>query len=206
MAKNKNIIRNINLLPPEYREKERYSINRILWIAFFLVLFAGSAFLYFTLENEIFTKENEVRSLQVQLTAIEKVIAEVQNLERDKAALAERVDVIEGLINNQSRLTRVLGDFSETALPEVWLDNLSINANQTFNFSANTFNNYLIAQYMNTLQDHLGFDAIELQYIRKQSTKIPEYDENIDTVNFQLSGIYIPYYRLLEAEGNVQAK
>jgi len=46
---------------------------------------------------------------------------------------------------------------------------------------------------MNTLKEHERFDAIELQYIRKQSTRIPEYDRSIDTVNFQLSGVFIPY-------------
>jgi len=193
MAKNKNIIRDINLLPEEYREKEKFNIIRVLLVVFILFLFAGSAYLYFNLENQIYTKENEIKNLETQLASIQKVIKEVRNLERDKAVLAERVEVIENLIKNQSRLTRVLGDFSETTLSEVWLNNLSINANQTFSFSGNTFNNYLIAEYMNTLKDHERFDAIELQYIRKQSTRIPEQDTSIDTVNFQLSGIYIPY-------------
>lgn len=205
MAKNKNIIRDINLLPVEYQTKERFNLLKVLLIIFVLLLFAGSGYLYYTLENEIFTKENEVKNLQTQLTAIEKVIAEVRNLEKDKAVLAERVQVIENLITNQSRLTRVLGDFSEATLPEVWLNNLSINANHTFSFAANTFNNYLIAQYMNTLKDHERFDAIELQFIRKQTTRIPDQNKSIETVNFQLSGIFIPY-RLLEGKENVQGK
>lgn len=205
MAKNKDIIRDINLLPIEYREKERFNLLRVLAVVLLLLLFAGAGFLYYSLENEITIKENQVKNLETQLAAIEKVIQEVRNLEKDKALLAERVSVIEGLIKNQSRLTRVLGDFSETALPEVWLNNLSINANQTFNFAANTFNNYLVAQYMNTLTNHDRLDAIELQYIRKQSTRMPEQDRSIDTVNFQLSGIFIPY-RLPEGQENVRAK
>ena len=205
MAKNTNIIRDINLLPEEYKEKEKFNIFRVLIILLVLVLFAGSAYMYYSLENTIFTKENEVNNLQVQLAAINKVIQEVRNLEKDKAELAERVEVIEGLIRNQSRLTRVLGDFSETTLPEVWLSNLSINANQTFSFSANTFNNYLVAQYMNTLKDHERFDAIELQYIRKQNTRIQEYDRSVDTVNFQLSGVFTPY-RMPEETDNLQGK
>lgn len=193
MAKNKDVIRDINLLPPEYREKEKFNLSRMLIIIFIILLFAASGYFYFLLENKIYTKENEVKNLETQLAAIEKVIQEVKNLERDKTELAKRVEIIESLIKNQSRLTRVLGDFSGTALPEVWLNNLSINANQTFSFSANTFNNYLVAKYMNTLKDHDRFDAIELQYIRKQSTRIPEQDRSIDTVNFQLSGVFIPY-------------
>ncbi|HBY57779.1 MAG TPA: hypothetical protein DEG96_07995, partial [Candidatus Atribacteria bacterium] len=63
-----------------------------------------------------------------------------------------------------------------------------------------TFNNYLVAKYMNTLKEHERFDAIELQYIRKQSTRIPEYDRSIDTVNFQLSGVFIPYRLEYESE------
>lgn len=203
MAKNKNIIRDINLLPEEYREKEKYNIFRILFVVFIILLFAGSGLLYLTLENEIYTKENEVKNLEVQLAAIEKVIAEVRNLEKDKAELAERVEVIESLIKNQSRLTRVLGDFSEATLTEVWLNNLNIDANQGFSLTANTFNNYLIAQYMNTLKDHPGFDAIELQYIRKQSTQIPEYEQNIETVNFQLLGFFIPYMQKENKESSL---
>jgi Tfp pilus assembly protein PilN len=205
MAKNKDVIRDINLLPGEYREKEKFNLGRVLLILLILLLFAGSGYMYFSLENEIFTKDNKVKNLEVQLAAIEKVIQEVKNLEKDKAELAQRVEVIENLIRNQSRLTRVLGDFSETTLPEVWLSNLSINANQTFSFSANTFNNYLVAQYMNTLKDHERFDAIELQYIRKQNTKIPEYDQTVDTVNFQLSGVFTPY-RMPEEPKTVQGK
>ncbi|MBN2246927.1 MAG: hypothetical protein JW755_13905, partial [Candidatus Aminicenantes bacterium] len=128
MAKNKNIIRDINLLPAEYQAKEKFNLLKVLLVIFVLLLFAGSGYLYYTLENKIFMKENQVKNLQTQLVAIEKVIEEVRNLEKDKAALAERVQIIENLITNQSRLTRVLGDFSETTLPEVWLNNLSINA------------------------------------------------------------------------------
>jgi Tfp pilus assembly protein PilN len=193
MAKNKNITRDINLLPAEYREKEKYNLRRLLTTIFIILLFAASGYLYYYMENEIYTRENEVRNLKTQLASIEKVIQEVKDLEKEREELAQRVNIIENLIKNQSRLTRVLGDFNGATLPEVWLNNLSIDANQTFNFSANTFNNYLIAQYMNTLKDHERFDAIELQYIRKQSTRIPEQDRNIDTVNFQLSGIFIPY-------------
>jgi len=195
MAKNKSIIRDINLLPVEYREKEKYNLFRLFTTIFIILLFAASGYLYYYMENEIYTRENEVSNLKTQLASIEKVIQEVKDLEKEREELAQRVSIIENLIKNQSHLTRVLGDFSGTALPEVWLNNLSIDANQTFNFSANTFNNYLIAQYMNTLKDHERFDAIELQYIRKQSIKIPEQDRSIDidTVNFQLSGIFIPY-------------
>ncbi|MDI9597706.1 MAG: hypothetical protein QM220_09300 [Atribacterota bacterium] len=195
MAKNKSIIRDINLLPEEYREKEKYNLFRLFTTIFIILLFAASGYLYYYMENEIYTRENEVSNLKTQLASIEKVIQEVKDLEKEREELAQRVSIIENLIKNQSHLTRVLGDFSGTALPEVWLNNLSIDANQTFNFSANTFNNYLIAQYMNTLKDHERFDAIELQYIRKQSIRIPEQDRSIDidTVNFQLSGIFIPY-------------
>jgi type IV pilus assembly protein PilN len=194
MAKTKIVSRDINLLPLEYREKEKFNIIRILTTVFIIALFAASGYLYFHLENEIFTRENEINSLEAQLAIIEKGIEEVKNLERDREELASRVAMIENLIKNQSSLTRVLGDFSATVLPEVWLNNLSVSANQTFNFTANTFNNYLIAHYMNTLKDHNRFDAIELQFINKQSTQIPEQDREIDTVNFQLSGIFIPYH------------
>lgn len=202
MAKKKYIARDINLLPEEYREKEKYSFPRLFLTIFIILLLAASAYLYAYLENKIFARENQITNLEIQLESIEKIIQEVKNLEKDRELLANRVKVVESLITTQSRLTRVLGDFGGTILPEVWLNNLSLSSNNTFSFTADTFNNYLIARYMNTLKDSERFDAIELQYIRKQNTKIPELDKNIETVNFQLSGIFIPYRP--DYEGKIQ--
>jgi hypothetical protein len=56
MAKNKDVIRDINLLPGEYREKEKFNLGRVLLVLLILLLFAGSGYMYFSLENEIFTK------------------------------------------------------------------------------------------------------------------------------------------------------
>lgn len=130
MAKNRNVISDINLLPLEYREKEKFSVPRMFVTVLIILLFTASAYLYFYLQNEIQIKENEVKNLETQLKAIEKVIQEVKDLEKDREELSQRVDIIESLITKQARLTRVLGDFSETALPEVWLNNLNISADR----------------------------------------------------------------------------
>jgi hypothetical protein len=83
-----------------------------------------------------------------------------------------------------------LGEFSASILDEVWVDNFNLSANQTFDFNANTFNNYLIAKYMVALKNDDTFENIELRYIRK--TTIKEEDTDVDIVNFSLSGIFIP--------------
>jgi len=83
-----------------------------------------------------------------------------------------------------------LGEYSASLMDEVWIDNLSLSANQTFDFTANTYNNYLIAKYMVTLKDDPTFDNIELGYVRKG--KIKEEDRDVEIVNFKLSGLFIP--------------
>ena len=181
---------NINLLPVEYREKEKFSIRRILIILFIIILIFASAYFYFSLELQIDYKEQELKTMKSELASIEKVIKEVKNLEKDKKIIEERINIIQRLIDNQSHLSRILGEYSASLLDEVWVDNLSLNANQTFDFTANTFNNYLIAKYMVTLKDNPTFDNIELGYVRK--TKIKEEDTDVEIVNFKLSGIFIP--------------
>lgn len=181
---------NINLLPVEYREKEKFSIRRILIILFIIILIFASAYFYFSLELQIDYKEQELKTMKSELASIEKVIKEVKNLEKDKKIIEERINIIQRLIDNQSHLSRILGEYSASLLDEVWVDNLSLSANQTFNFTANTFNNYLIAKYMVTLKDNPTFDNIELGYVRK--TKIKEEDTDVEIVNFKLSGLFIP--------------
>jgi len=98
--------------------------------------------------------------------------------------------VIEGLIKNQTHFSRILGEYSASLMDEVWIDNLSLSANQTFNFNAHTYNNYLVAKYMVTLMDDLTFDNIELGSVRK--SKIKEEDTEVEIVSFKLSGLFIP--------------
>jgi len=181
---------NINLLPVEYKEKEKFNLRRVLIILFVVFLAAGSVYLYFSLELQIDYKEQEIKTMKTELAAIDKVIKEVKNLEKDKKVIEGRIIVIQGLIDNQSHLSRILGEFSAAILDEVWIDNLSLSANQTFDFTANTLNNYLIAKYMVALKNDATFDNIELGYVRK--SKIKEEDRDVEIVNFKLSGIFIP--------------
>ena len=180
----------INLLPVEYREKEKFSIRRILIILFVIILIFGSVYLYFSLELQIDYKEQQLKTMKSELASIEKVIQEVKNLENDKKIIEERINIIQGLIDNQSRLSRILGEYSASLLDEVWVDDLSLSANQTFDFTANTFNNYLIAKYMVTLKDNPTFDNIELGYVSKN--KVKEEETEVEIVNFRLSGVFIP--------------
>jgi Tfp pilus assembly protein PilN len=128
--------------------------------------------------------------MKTELAALEKIIKEVKDLEKDKKMVEGRIEVIEGLINNQAHLSRILGEYSASLMDEVWIDNLSLSANQTFDFTAHTFNNYLIAKYMVTLKDDPTFDNIELSYVRK--SKIKEEDRDVEIVSFRLSGLFIP--------------
>jgi len=181
---------NINLLPVEYREKEKFNLRRVLIILFVVLLAFGTAYLYYYLELQIDYKEQQLKIMKTELAALEKIIKEVKNLEKDKKLVEERIQVIEGLIKNQTHLSRILGEYSASLLDEVWIDNLSLSANQTFDFSAHTYNNYLIAKYMVTLKDDPTFDNIELGYVRK--SKIKEEETEVEIVSFRLSGLFIP--------------
>jgi len=181
---------NINLLPIEYREKAKFSIRRFLIILFVVLLAFGTAYLYYYLEFQIDYKEKQLTTMKAELAVLENIIKEVKDLEKDKKMVEERIQVIEGLIKNQAHLSRILGEYSASLLDEVWIDNLSLSANQTFSFTATTYNNYLIAKYMVTLKDDPTFDNIELGYVQKG--KIKEEDKDIESVNFTLSGLFIP--------------
>jgi len=181
---------NINLLPIEYKEKQKFNIRRFLIILLVVLLAFGTTYLYYYLELQIDYKEQQLKTIKAELAALEKVIKEVKNLEKDKKMVEERIQVIEGLINNQAHLSRILGEYSASLLNEVWIDNLSLSANQTFDFTATTYNNYLIAKYMVTLKNDPTFDNIELAYVRK--SKIKEEDTDVEIVNFKLSGLFIP--------------
>jgi len=181
---------NINLLPVEYKEKQKFNLTRVLIILFIILLAFGTAYLYYYLELQIDYKGQQLKIMKTELATIDKVIIEVSNLKKDKAIIEERVKIIEDLIANQFHLSRTLGEFSAVLLDEVWVDNLSLNANQTFDITANTLNNYLIAKCMLTLKNDPTFDNIELGYVRK--SKIIAEDGEEEIANFKLFGLFFP--------------
>jgi len=75
---------NINLLPIEYREKQKFSIRRILIILFFVLLVFGTAYVYYYSELQIDYKEQQLKTMKTELASLEKVIKEVKDLEKDK--------------------------------------------------------------------------------------------------------------------------
>jgi len=181
---------NINLLPVEYREKEKFNLRRVLIILFVVFLVFCSTYLFFSLELQIDYKEQRLKTMKTELAAVEKVIKEVKDLEKGKKIIEERIKIIQGLIDNQSHLSRILGEFSSSIIDDVWVDNLSLNANQTFDITANTLNNYLIAKCMVTLKNDPTFDNIELGYVRK--SRFIEENRDVEIVNFKLFGLFNP--------------
>jgi len=98
---------NINLLPIEYREKEKFNIRRFLIVLFVVLLAFGTAYFYYYLELQIDYKEQTLKTMKTELASIEKIIKEVKDLEKDKKMVEGRIQVIEGLIKNQSHLSRI---------------------------------------------------------------------------------------------------
>jgi len=107
---------NINLLPSEYKEKEKFRFSRFIIILFFSFLIMASIYLYYYLEIQIDSREQQLKVMKAELAAIEKIIKEVKDLEKDKKVIEDRIMVIQGLIDNQSRLSRILGEFSASIL------------------------------------------------------------------------------------------
>ena len=65
---------NINLLPIEYKEKEKFNIRRVLIVLFVVLLAFGTAYLYYYLELQIDYKEQQLKTMNTELTALEKII------------------------------------------------------------------------------------------------------------------------------------
>jgi cell division protein FtsB len=82
---------NINLLPIEYKEKEKFNIRRVLIIVFIALLAFGTAYLYYFLELQIDYKEQTLKTMKAELVSIEKIIKEVKDLEKDKKIVEERI-------------------------------------------------------------------------------------------------------------------
>ncbi len=102
---------NINLLP--WREEQRRERNKMtmvicgaMWGVACLFLFAGKVFM----DSQIDHQKARNAYVQSEISALSKVIREIEDLKEKRDALLSRMEVIQNLQKNRSQIVHVFDD------------------------------------------------------------------------------------------------
>ena len=156
---------NINLLP--WREAQRRERNRItftvcivMWVAAALAVFAGKMFM----DSNIQYQEDRNAYIESEISALAKVIKEIEDLKDKRDALLARMEVIQTLQANRSQIVHVFHDLV-TKLPNgVYYDDIAKTDN-TLRISGKAQSNGRVSALMRNLDSSDWFDNTSLKVV-----------------------------------------
>ena len=111
---------NINLLP--WRDAQRRERNRqtlliciAMWLFACLIVFAGKSFVDMQIDNQ----KARNNFLQREIDALSKVIKEIEDIKQRRDELIARMEVIQNLQKDRSRVVHVFDDLANKAFYHV---------------------------------------------------------------------------------------
>jgi type IV pilus assembly protein PilN len=177
----------INLLAPERpaaKKKAAAGVPGVAQAYLFLVLFAGGALVlclvgWWLKRSEIAELDTKIAAAKVEQQRLQSVKAQVDTLEKQRATLKQKTDLIEKLKLQQADAVHLLDETSK-ALPDfVWLTNLDqAGDNVKFTGESNSLN--AIADYISNLEKTGWFPDVNLASSQEAS----------NVVTFNLAAIF----------------
>lgn len=145
------------------------NINNILILAL-LVLGALAALGYwFFQKRELDERKDIVSQRTVEAKKLEAIIKEVEDYQKRKDSLQQRIDLINQLKQNQKGPVRIMDQISKDLPDLVWLDRMDINAGR-ITLSGRGLNPNAIALFVENVKNDPYFEEPQLGTMAQVST------------------------------------
>lgn len=156
---------NINLLP--WREAQREERKQEFLVGLgttvaiaAVILFAGDRYV-----NNSINNQSELNSyLTEQIGALDLEIAEIRELQRQKAELTERMSVIQDLQGRRPVIVRLFDELVRTLPEGVYYNNIS-RTEDVISFSGVAESNNRVSALLRALDDSIWFEGPDLRQI-----------------------------------------
>jgi Tfp pilus assembly protein PilN len=162
----------INLLPSEFvKKEERREIMIIAYIIAVIVLLflAGNYGVKYMAYKEV---ENQIKLVEQDLARYETIVRQVEELQNSKTVLETRKSVIDTLMQVRLTYPKFMEDLLSVLTEGVWLKTCYTKSDPAgaldLNISAESLDNYAIADFLDALYINKDFSNVELGAINTQ--------------------------------------
>ncbi|HEX8410995.1 MAG TPA: PilN domain-containing protein [Thermoanaerobaculia bacterium] len=144
------------------------NINNILVLSMLVLgLLAGLGYWFF-MKNELADRQDVIAEREVQAQKLEQIIKEVEEYQKRKDSLQQRIDLIEQLKQNQKGPVRIMDQISRDLPDLVWLDRMEIAAG-TISLSGRGLNPNAIALFVENVKNDPFFEEPQLGTMQQVS-------------------------------------
>lgn len=141
----------INLLPKDARKRVGIGERIVVIVLVLLLTCGGLGFAWSYLNGVIEERKAQIAEAQQKLEELQKVLAEIEAFERQRAELEKKLAVIDKLQKEQQLPVHILEEVYLTLDDDVWLRSFSWNG-ANLNFSGIALSNPVVADYMRNFE------------------------------------------------------
>ena len=177
----------INLLPWREAERKRKIREFIIYaVGGLTVALIIALLVHIQVENQIEYQGKRNDFLQTEIASLDKKIKEIQDLEKTKASLIARMNVIQQLQQSRPEIVHLFDEFVGT-LPEGVVLTEIVQVGQELKVAGRAQSNARVSSYMRNIDSSLWIGKADLKKIEQQDKKKAGTDQVSEMNQFQLS-------------------
>lgn len=150
-------------------------VNNILIIACLAVAVLLAAGYWFWNKRELSQRQEIVAQRTAEAQKLEAIIKEVDDYQKRKDSLQQRIDLINQLKQNQKGPVRVMDQISRNLPDLVWLDNMTINAGR-ITIDGRGLNPNAIALFIENIKNDPFFEEPQVGSVAQAGTNPVVYN------------------------------
>ena len=145
------------------------NLNNILIIAMLLLAGLAAAGYWFVMKRQLDERKEIVEQRTVEAKKLEAIIKEVEDYQKRKDSLQQRIDLINQLKQNQKGPVRIMDQISRDLPDLVWLDRMDITGGK-ITLSGRGLNPNAIALFVENVKNDPYFEEPQLGTMAQVST------------------------------------
>ena len=183
----------INLLPSDDRKSRRkialptVSGGAILWVAVTLVAYVAVVFSVSALQvRKLQDYEHKIKEAKEESARLAPQLAKIRKLTREREEVNKRLNIIATLDRDRYLRVELMNDISMSVPPNCWLTKVVEQGGSRVTVEGVTFNNFVIADFMNNLEKSARFGDVSLKVAEEGTIdghKVVKFELNSKLLN-----------------------
>ena len=165
----------INLLPPEYRKKQKdftwVTDRRIIWPTVALIVAVVAIMMIQTYTSEtISTLSSELNRVQEEVERERPLLTKISDLEQKQGVVNTKINALKSIQINKKRWVTLFENISSVLPPNMWIESISQMGEFNLEMRGKTYDFSEVAEYMVKLEKQVSVESVTLVTI--STTKV----------------------------------
>lgn len=166
-AEKKALCISINLLPPEYRKKQKdfswITDRRVIWPTVALIVaFVSVAMVQAFITETISGLEQEVQSVKEEVERERPLLTKIGDLEQKQAVINTKINALKSIQVSKKRWVILFENISSVLPPNMWITSIGQMDEFDLEMKGTTFDFSEVAEYMVKLEKQASVEKVSL--------------------------------------------